>query len=318
MKFLGEKLPAFSSSALYPFFIVISLLFCASCSKDLSGTDLVTITGVNAFMADEDVAAGMKKTLETTIRVQMRHQPHEDAGISCVSCHHKSWNDERIKKCSYCHKGMDGARMFHTFCIKCHTDRDDGPVKCNECHIEKEEEQVYKDIEKLYANTFAFDKKHHKIHSDAVVDCNTCHHDAGKDKNKKKCTECHVGKSKMIILHYFCKDCHKKRGGPVQCQGCHAGTKAEYQKMRDILPLEKTGHRLPQIRFNHKAHVEEYNTECIDCHHMGSMKKCSACHTNKDVGAVINLKAAFHQQCHECHRRKSGPQGCIRCHREQR
>jgi len=76
MKFLGDKLPAFSCSALYPFVLVISLLFCATCSKDPSGTDLVTITGVNAFMTDEDVAAGIKKTLETTIRVQMRHQPH--------------------------------------------------------------------------------------------------------------------------------------------------------------------------------------------------------------------------------------------------
>jgi hypothetical protein len=289
-----------------------------SCKKDISGTDLVAITGVNTFITDQEVARGTTKTLETTIRVKMHHQLHENADVSCVTCHHKKQNDERIKKCSYCHKGLEGAKMFHLFCIKCHNEKQKGPVKCNECHIEKEEKQVYKDIEKMYGKTFTFDKRKHAIHSEASVECNVCHHDAGKEKNKKKCTECHIGKSKMIILHYFCKDCHKKQRGPVTCQECHVGVKADYQSVKDIIPLEKTGHRLPQIRFNHKAHVEQYNTECIDCHHMGSMKKCSACHTNKDVGAVINLKAAFHQQCHECHRRTSGPQGCHQCHREQR
>ena len=302
---------------LYLLFMVLPLLL-VSCGNGDSGTDLVTITGVNAFVTDEDIAAGTKKTLETTIHVKMHHRLHEKAGVACVTCHHKQNNDERIKTCSYCHKGLDGAKRFHEFCIKCHVRMDKGPVKCNECHIEKEEQQVYRDIEKMYAKTFVFDKRQHTIHANAAVDCNVCHHDAGKEKKKKNCMECHVGKSKMIIMHYFCKDCHKREGGHVTCQECHVGVKSEYQKVRDVIPLEKTGHRLPQIRFNHRAHVEKYNTECIDCHHMGSMKKCSACHTNKDEGAVINLKAAFHQQCHECHRRTSGPQGCSRCHREQR
>jgi hypothetical protein len=297
---------------------LLMLLPVASCNKDYSGTDLVKITGVNTFVTKEEAAQGVTKTLETTIRVTMHHGLHEKADVRCVTCHHKKGNDERIKKCSFCHKGMDGAKMFHSFCVKCHTGVKKGPVKCNECHIEKEEQQVYKDIEKIYARTFTFDRSQHKIHEEAAVECNTCHHDAGTEKTKKKCTECHVGKSKMVILHYFCKDCHKKQGGPVKCQECHKGVTSDYQKVKEIIPLEKTGHRLPRIQFNHKAHIEAYNTECIDCHHMGSMKKCSACHRNKDAGAVINLKAAFHQQCHECHRRKGGPQGCERCHRERK
>lgn len=307
-----------SASPLFCLLVVFISFMLVSCGNGVSGTDLVTITGVNAFITNKDMAAGIKKTLETTIPVQMHHRLHEKAGVTCVTCHHRKWNDERIKKCSYCHKGMDGAQRFHEFCVKCHASRDSGPVKCNECHIEKVERKVYRDIEEIYAKTFTFDRKQHTIHAAAGVDCNLCHHDAGKDKNKKKCTECHVGKSRMIILHYFCKDCHKRQGGPVSCQGCHVGAKAAYQNVQDVIPLEKTGHRLPRIRFNHRAHIEKYDTECIDCHHMGSMKKCSACHTNKDVGAVVNLKAAFHQQCHECHRRKSGPQACDRCHREKR
>lgn len=229
---------------LYPLAVLLSLLF-VSCGNGVSGTDLVTITGVNTFVTDEDIAAGTKKTLETTIHVKMHHQLHEKAGVSCVTCHHKRWNDERIKKCSFCHKGMDGTKRFHEFCIKCHTAMNKGPVKCNECHIEKEEQQVYRDIEKIFAKTFTFDKRQHTIHADAAVECNVCHHDAGKEKKKKKCIECHVGKSKMIIMHYFCKDCHRKQGGPVTCQECHVGAKADYQKMSDVILLEKTGHRLP-------------------------------------------------------------------------
>ncbi|MCP4133376.1 MAG: cytochrome c3 family protein [bacterium] len=80
------------------------------------------------------------------------------------------------------------------------------------------------------------------------------------------------------------------------------------------LYLPKTGHRKPRILFDHKAHVEKYNTECIDCHHKGTNKPCSACHEKKDKGAVVNLKGAFHQQCHDCHRKTAGPKGCGRCH----
>ncbi len=294
--------------------IAITIIPVLACSDNQSGTDIVTITGVNDYYTDADTARGMK-TLETTIRVKMSHSIHEKSNIRCVTCHHKSGNDERIKKCAFCHKGLAGAKLFHTFCIKCHTDKNKGPIHCNECHIEKKEKQVYKDIEMMYGKTFIFDKKSHRVHEGADVKCNVCHHDAGKEKNKKKCDACHMGKSKMVILHYFCKDCHKKQGGPIRCQECHAGVKSEYQNVKDIIPLDKTGHRLPQIQFNHKAHVEEYNTECIDCHHLGSMKKCSACHKKKDEGAIVNLKAAFHQQCHECHRRTAGPQGCHSCHK---
>ncbi len=294
--------------------IPASFLLLQGCSNDSNVTDIVTITGVNRYFTDADAGVGAK-TLETTARVKMHHSSHIESDVKCETCHHKSNNDERIKKCAYCHKGLAGAKMFHSFCIKCHTDMRKGPARCDECHMEKKQ-QVYNDIQNVFGKTFVFDQENHKAHEQAAVDCNTCHHDAGGEKEKKKCDTCHVGKSKMVILHYFCKDCHKKEKGPVKCQDCHKGVKAEYQNVKDIISLEKTGHRLPQIQFNHKGHVEEYNTECIDCHHMGSMAKCSSCHKKKDEGSVINLKAAFHQQCHECHRHTAGPQGCHSCHRE--
>lgn len=83
----------------------------------------------------------------------------------------------------------------------------------------------------------------------------------------------------------------------------------------DVVILPKTGHRKPAIEFNHKAHAESYGAKCVDCHHTGKNVKCSECHMRKDRGAIINLKGAYHQQCHNCHRQTSGPRGCDRCHR---
>ena len=81
-----------------------------------------------------------------------------------------------------------------------------------------------------------------------------------------------------------------------------------------IIILPKTGHRKPKIHFNHLYHIEKYNTECIDCHHKLTNKKCSKCHLKRDQGNIVNLKDAYHQQCHDCHRKTSGPKACLRCH----
>ncbi|MDY6967438.1 MAG: cytochrome c3 family protein [Spirochaetota bacterium] len=85
--------------------------------------------------------------------------------------------------------------------------------------------------------------------------------------------------------------------------------------VEDQFVLQKTGHRKPPIIFNHKAHSEDYDTNCIDCHHKGKNLKCSKCHLKMHQGKVINIKGAFHQQCHNCHRKTSGPKGCGRCHK---
>ena len=85
--------------------------------------------------------------------------------------------------------------------------------------------------------------------------------------------------------------------------------------VEDKFVLPKTGHRKPPIVFNHKAHAEDYDASCVDCHHKGKNLKCSKCHLKMDQGKVINIKGAFHQQCHNCHRKTSGPKGCGRCHK---
>lgn len=84
--------------------------------------------------------------------------------------------------------------------------------------------------------------------------------------------------------------------------------------VEDRVVLPKTGHRKPPIVFTHKNHSSFYGIKCIVCHHKGKNAACSTCHLRRDQGKVINLKGAFHQQCHDCHRRSAGPRGCSRCH----
>ncbi|MBN2038716.1 MAG: cytochrome c3 family protein [Spirochaetes bacterium] len=84
----------------------------------------------------------------------------------------------------------------------------------------------------------------------------------------------------------------------------------------DYIELTKTGHRKPVIVFSHGAHSRDYDNKCVDCHHTGEQVKCSFCHKYRDQGKIINMKGAFHQQCHECHSKKSGPKACGRCHKK--
>ena len=60
-------------------------------------------------------------------------------------------------------------------------------------------------------------------HKAKGVKCNDCHvkHKNGK-RYKKKCGGCHNTKAKAkAIGHKMCKKCHKAKGGPTKCSGCH-------------------------------------------------------------------------------------------------
>jgi hypothetical protein len=68
--------------------------------------------------------------------------------------------------------------------------------------------------------------------------------------------------------------------------------------------------------------------DCALCHHYRPLDadaasettRCSACHQEpfqKDHPERLGLKAAYHQQCMECHREMNqGPVDCIGCHRK--
>jgi len=78
------------------------------------------------------------------------------------------------------------------------------------------------------------------------------------------------------------------------------------------------------VRFSHKRHATLID-DCTKCHHyrpkdesMPETTRCSACHQdsfNPDRPERLGLKAAFHQQCTECHKEeRNAPVTCTGCH----
>jgi class III cytochrome C family protein len=78
------------------------------------------------------------------------------------------------------------------------------------------------------------------------------------------------------------------------------------------------------VRFMHSKHAAQVK-DCALCHHYRPLDanaqettRCSACHQDafrKDNPERIGLKAAYHQQCLECHKEMNqGPVDCIGCH----
>lgn len=213
---------------------IISVII-ISCSDDgYRTTDIVTVSSVNTFITKADIEKKIKRTSAQTTAVTLSHQAHEDSGTKCITCHHKKKNDTRVKKCAFCHKGLKGANHLHKFCIKCHKEKDEGPVSCNECHIEGDEVYINEELKNEYKGTYVYDKNIRQIHEKAGIKCIVCHHESsnidGKMKQERSCLECHYGRSRMRIMHVFCKDCHKrkddigiisKKRGPVKCDGCH-------------------------------------------------------------------------------------------------
>jgi len=80
------------------------------------------------------------------------------------------------------------------------------------------------------------------------------------------------------------------------------------------------------VRFMHTKHASDIQ-DCAVCHHFRPTDpeaketvRCSACHQESfrtDHPDRIGLKAAYHQQCVECHRTSAkGPVDCTGCHRK--
>jgi len=81
------------------------------------------------------------------------------------------------------------------------------------------------------------------------------------------------------------------------------------------------------VRFMHMKHATVINN-CMECHHYkpdapeasdaSETTKCSACHQeafNPEFPDRLGLKAAYHQQCMDCHKEEDkGPVNCSGCH----
>lgn len=88
----------------------------------------------------------------------------------------------------------------------------------------------------------------------------------------------------------------------------------------DTAILDKIVNLYEAVVFTHSNHVG-YADNCATCHHHsgGDTPPCYACHSTSDKletpDTTPNLKAAYHRQCMDCHKKMgSGPMGCTDCH----
>ena len=74
-------------------------------------------------------------------------------------------------------------------------------------------------------------------------------------------------------------------------------------------------------KWDHAAHAEEYGLSCTDCHHANAdiepePARCTACHLDKPMGDIPDMKTAAHAKCADCHQEwfDAGMKGCTSCH----
>jgi len=112
---------------------------------------------------------------------------------------------------------------------------------------------------------------------------------------------------------------------------------AEEQEIPEEIILDsdiyETNRKGP-VTFSHMNHAEDYELECIQCHHEykdgkniwkegNPVKKCSSCHDpSKNQGNARKLSVAYHKNCKGCHKNLVIEQGstdapykkCYDCH----
>jgi hypothetical protein len=114
---------------------------------------------------------------------------------------------------------------------------------------------------------------------------------------------------------------------PAAAPGCRPGRQGPGAQLfpagQPDFP-QKLEDRYEPVRFMHAKHASQIQ-DCALCHHYRPLDesasetvRCSACHQepfNADHPERLGLKAAYHQQCTDCHRKMNqGPVDCIGCH----
>ena len=97
---------------------------------------------------------------------------------------------------------------------------------------------------------------------------------------------------------------------------------ADSGEVPETVVLDKLVEVYEEVAFSHADHADMVDDGCTACHHKatrGVYQKCGACHGKglfePEKLNMINLKAAYHRQCIECHVEwESGPTGCTECH----
>ena len=120
-----------------------------------------------------------------------------------------------------------------------------------------------------------------------------------------------------------CKLCRQQR---LRDRGLGVKDQQHSYFLLDSPILKKTEDHYGPVRFMHSKHAAITN-DCALCHHYRPVDesasetvRCSACHQeafNEEYPERIGLKAAYHQQCLDCHKQMNkGPIDCIGCHQK--
>jgi hypothetical protein len=118
-----------------------------------------------------------------------------------------------------------------------------------------------------------------------------------------------------------CRLCRQQR---LRDQGLGIKDQSYSYFLLDSPIIKKTEDHYGPVRFMHSKHAT-VTKDCALCHHYRPVDesasetvRCSACHQapfNADHPERLGLKAAYHQQCMDCHReRNQGPIDCKGCH----
>lgn len=143
-----------------------------------------------------------------------------------------------------------------------------------------------------------FDHRRHA--EDYKVACEACHHESAEAReNVQPCGACHGvdfdGSFREDHVAAFADD-------ETTCATCHHMGSAP-------------------AKWDHAAHAEEYGLSCTDCHHANAdiepePARCTACHLDKPMGDIPDMKTAAHAKCADCHQEwfDAGMKGCTSCH----
>ncbi|KPA09520.1 cytochrome c, class III family protein [Candidatus Magnetomorum sp. HK-1] len=202
-----------------------------------------------------------------------------------------------------------------------------------------------------YADTKASIQKDADHHAPTAVE--TQKHAVAEPKKhvekaaSKKAAQCPASKEK-VVAHK--KAAHKAESKKVahkpepQKATAKAAPAAGKTEVADVIMMENPAyakHKKGIVKFTHKAHVEDYEISCGDCHHdskgkpldlkMGDpVQNCIACHPKpskktkdaKTKEQILEFHAeAVHMNCIGCHKdynkknnTKAAPAGCGKCH----
>ncbi|RKZ00107.1 MAG: hypothetical protein DRQ13_01075 [Ignavibacteriae bacterium] len=136
--------------------------------------------------------------------------------------------------------------------------------------------------------------------------------------------------SKHSQLKIDCKTCHACQV-PTKDDPCLIAcprfkmtkTYPSPESSPNVIVIKELEDRYEPVVFSHRLHAQmsKISGGCETCHHyntLGPILSCNECHSKERKREDVrtpDLKAAYHQQCLDCHRQWSHQTECISCHK---